>query len=206
MAVGDLLEVRFICRFDNQISINVRHYEIASETPGAVSSLDIADSLSQAFAPLYQACLADRAQYRGCGVRKIRPIPVEAEVLSALGQGPGLVVGEALPRQICGLISFRTNSTDVARRGRLYVPFPSEVDNEASAFPGVQYQANLTILGTTMAALAFAGAPGQETTLAPHIKAGATDNSHLITGFIVRPLWATQRRRGDFGAINPPPV
>src|SRR5690606_6703804 len=124
-------EVRFIMQLGNQLGLNVRHYEVASEVGTGADLLSMAEDLGTIFGPLYIALLSSSAEFRGVGARKIRPIPVSGEALSNAGAGFGAVTGDPLPRQVSGLISLRTASTTVAKRGRAYIPFPSEDDSTA---------------------------------------------------------------------------
>jgi hypothetical protein len=205
MPVGDTYEVRLATHTPTQIGLNVRHYRVDLSTPPEPSETAIATQIDGVMAPLYKPALATEANYRGVGVRRIRPLPPGPEGVSIANAGPGTSTGSMLPPQTAGLISLRAIIGGRANRARVYVPFPAEGENVDNGLPANSYIILLNaIAGAWLGAQVVTVGLGTITLLPVvyHRTSGSTTD--LITS-LSREVWATQRRRGGFGATNPIP-
>jgi len=165
-----------------------------------------ADTLSTKIAPRYIALIPTTAKYNGVGARKINPLPITLEYLTAQGAGPGTVVGEALPGQIAGLISRRTNVAGKSARGRLYVPWPTEGDNTPDGLPSAQYGNRVALLSDDLLAPVTIVGGADQQTFYPTVWSRKLRQGNVVTKMVLPLRWATQRRRGSFGAPNISPV
>lgn len=206
LADGDIIEVRHVSHYDDQVGLNRRYFEVSNSAGGGITDQEAAGGLDGIAAPLYKACMAAAATYRGVSVQRALPAPRTVAVVSTANAGAGLNAGDVLPKQVSGLISLRTDFAGRAFRGRAYIPFPSEASNAADSQPVAGY---ITVLDNLAAYL-----------IGAHIIAGGGGASATLTGVLWRPpagvtytyaqaissnRWATQRRRGDYGAQNPLP-
>jgi len=205
VANGDLLEVRFVCHTQNQSGINVRHWGV-SGVLGVVTTIDVAFNLDGLYDSFYKSVISSAATYRGCGVKRLLPVP-SAEDISIANVGIGTGAGDLLPKQTCGIITLRTGLPGQGNRGRMYVPFPAEDDNDADSTPTPAYITLLTAFGTQLKTITqvIVSAGVDECTITPLVFHRALGLGTAITQGTPRDRWGTQRRRSDFGAMNLPP-
>jgi len=211
--MGDILEARIICRLNNQIAVNVLHGEVTTVSGTGCSELQMARGFADHFRTAYAALMTGTAEYRGAGTKKILPTPATLEVLSAptAGSAFGTAGGDPLPLQVSGLVGFTTPLPGRHGRGRTYVPFPSEADNGASGHPSstgpANYVARLNDLANLMLAVVIgSGGAGNSIEVTLGVLDRTAGTISFNTAAAGRGGWATQRRRGDFGAGNVSPI
>lgn len=202
MAVGDLYQVRIITQLGDQAGLNILHYRVTAQTGPDPTLLSIANNLDGQFRASYVANLSATAQFRGVGVRKFRPVPISPETVSNVGPVNGGVAGDALPRQVSGIITLKTAFAGRAFRGRVYVPFPAESDNTSSFVPTNTYVLNLTLIGNAIRSPGPIVSGPDSLTLALTIFHRRQGTNDLVTSIQSRTMWATQRRRGSYGRPN----
>lgn len=206
MPVNDIIETRAVCQLGEQVGINVRHW-IRSSVTGADVSLDaIAEALHTRMGPLYQAVLHQTALFLGIGARKIDPLPISTEDVSDQGSLTGLVLGEAIPRQVSGLITVRTAFGGSGFRGRIYIPFPGEADNDVDAEPTSSYVSRLQSLAAGWFTTLIVTEGANSNTFNSRLWRRAARQAVIVDSMTARLVWATQRRRGSFGRPNTPPT
>lgn len=199
---GEVYELRFVCTHGQQVALNIKHFFVAAIAPNS-TQLEFAQALSATFGPLYVNLLNQNAKFRGVGVRKVFPAQ-DYEILSADADTAGAIESDPLPKQICGLIAFRATGITNRRIGRLYVPFPAEASNDPTeGRPNAAYRTSLEALGLPFTEnYVWMSAEGENTGF---FIIPANDNFATITQIYQRTArlqWATQRRRGDYGATN----
>lgn len=198
LAVGDICEVKIHCGSLTQRSVNVRHYRCSSIAGNSATDADFATRFSTLVAAHVKALVSSQATFLGVTAQIIRPTRRPVQVETA-GANIGSVQGEQLPRQSCGLIKLASNVASKSGRGRIYVPFPGEGDNEASAKPSNDYLQRLDTLGEDLIIELVAGNAGDTATMKPCLYKRSTHATLDITSQTIRPYWATQRRRSDTG-------
>lgn len=206
-ALNQIWQLRVACYITGQAAINTFHYKVGALN-GAPKDVDVIDVFDNALAPLYKTLLNANAHYRGVSLSRVFPAPRTKPVVRVVNDGPGVVAGDLLPSQVCGIISATTDFAGPKYRGRAYIPFPGEVDNLVGAVPTATYVASAQLLankvfGQWLGIGLVAGV--NDVTLDPVIfhRTGAT--SDLITGSKSKAAWATQRKRGAYGRLNPIP-
>lgn len=203
-AVGDLLEVKFFCYTTDQIGVNVRHYLVSAITgDGGLS--DAIVSWDSVMAPLYKAMLSATARYRGMSIQRILPVP-SATVTSVANDGAGLSGGNVLPHQTSGFISLGTPFSGRKEHARMYIPFPSQGVNDADGTPLALYVTGMEAIGDQILddGPYVNGLNG--VTVIPVVFSRATGEIRQLTRRSCPKKWATQRRRGEFGQLNPIPL
>lgn len=201
---GNILEVRFVSQKDEQVAYNVRHYRVSSLGGQGTTLQEIIDALDVKFHADYKALLSIDATYLGMDARRVWSDTTSPRFSNA-NQGSGDVTGDPLPTQTAGLISLRTDLPGGSGRGRMYVPFPGELDNDASGKPTTSYTGRLADLGDALTDDVIVNVGADSTTLQPVVFDRQLAGWNAITGRVVRAKWATQRRRGSFGRPNVPP-
>lgn len=209
IAVGDKYQVKIFCKFAPQLSVNIRHYIItAVSNPGTEQKL--CDAVSLALGSAIKPLLAGLASFFGVETQKLVGAAFVTQATSNSGIGSGSVTSDGLPGQVSGLISLRTGLPGRANRGRLFIPFPAEADNNATlAFPApdLSYITRLATLGLLLVTLTVTttDSPASVVTLAGQIYHRGSNSFTPATTAVGQPNWATQKRRGGYGAPNANP-
>lgn len=202
-AIGQIWQVKAYHHLTDQLGLNVFHYRV-SAVAGTGSDADkLLVAVSQAIHVRIKDLMVVTAEFDGIRLQKVRPAPPAADCFSTDDAGPGTVNGDAMPRQVSGLVSKRTAIAGRHGRGRYYVPFPSENDNDSSPIPTPGYVVRLALLATALATPLTIGAGGNTATLVPIVYDRATGIGVPVVSMTTASRWATQRRRGSFGAVNP---
>jgi len=203
-AADDFWTVRVACITEDQAAINVLNYKIGTVVGGGVTDADAAATFDALFAPLYKALLSEEAEYYGVAVQRFFPTPRTVAIPIVASRGAGSVTGDMLPGQVSGIISLVTDFAGRKYRGRMYIPFPGEADN-VDHIPTSSYETRLNSLAVAVVTPVVVTAGGDSAEFRPQIYHRGTSTSDSITGSNSKRLWATQRRRGDFGQRNMPP-
>lgn len=200
--VNDIWRLRAFCGLQNQTAINVLHFRVVASTGGGVTDQFAVTTLSLLLEDEYKALLCSAATFKGLNLQRVSPTPATAPVSEVGNSGPGLVTGDPLPKQVCGVITFKTAFAGRKFRGRIYSPFPSETDNDADSTPINTYVTRLATLGTQF----ISEIQLNDGTNTSNIRFGVfhratTTIDNIVTRF-ANDRWGTQRRRGDYGRTN----
>jgi len=209
LANANIIEARFFCQDVEQASVNVLHYRIDNVAGGDVFASDVALALGTGLAVPYKNIIAVQATYRGVECRVVNvPKPLPAAYGSAFGAGPGLGTGGVLPRQTSGIITLRTELGGPFGRGRIYLPFPPVVANDPAGVPTVGHQNLMTAWGQAAIKVYTVNNVGNTgaCTATPVLYHRDLKTYSQITNIVVRPVWATQKRRGSYGRGNLSPI
>ncbi len=204
LLAGDRIKVRVLCKCRDQVSTNVLHWRTRVIAAGPVTTADVAARLDGLIAAPLRAILSVDATYVAVGVSRYWPLPPTVEDTDITGTGLGAAGnGEALPTQICGIVTKLTANAGRKWRGRIYMPFPGEASNGLNGLPEVAYVAGLAAVGTVMTGFfnLLVGAAIYE--FDPVLQASGTPdaiNWTVLAGRTVRTVWATQRSRGSYGS------
>jgi len=214
MANGDVYETVFVVALGTQTALPRRHYRVAGMAGTGPTQTQIATAIDALIAPLIKPTLVITARYRGSMTARVFPVPRVVTSNITANAGDGIVAGDPLPGQVSGIITLRTLNAGRKYRGRFYVPFPGEADNAPTGVPTGSYQTALDTLGTALVqTIVGVGSGGNTANLEP-VLAKFTYANHevqsvqtfLLDSRIGRPRWATQRRRGNYGAQNVAPI
>lgn len=193
---------RIYTKFNDQVAINVLNYVIGSTLADQVTDLEAAADIAVHLATEFKACISSAATFQGVGLQRRSPAPPGQEALSAVGAGVGGVTGDPLPRQVAGLLSFKTQYAGPRYRGRMYIPFPGESDNDTDTTPTASAITRFdALLDKVIANVNLTGAVGNALAI-PVIRSRKFGTYEQILGGVVRDNWATQQRRGAFGPKN----
>lgn len=207
---GDLLKFSVWCTDGNQASVNTFWYACNTIVGTGVSDLTAAQEFEVGVAPLYKPNLNNNAVFNGVQCQIWRAgHPFIAQVSNALtGVGTGGAV--SLPRQVTGLISWKTDKAGQKNRGRSYIPFYSTSSDVGDGTMNAGTQTNTLAIASFLTVLNTLGTGGNTSHLIFSLKHSAPKGVQpladpIISGS-VKPLWATQRKRGSFGRPNVSPV
>lgn len=206
MAIGDVLQARFESVQGNQAAENIRQFRVSAEVAPVPTYGDVASGLGGIIGPELRALMSSSATYRGCAVRRISPLPLTLEQMSTNQAGVGAIAGDPLPPQVSGIVTLRTAMAGRRFRGRFYVPFPAESDNTSGHIPSSGYLSALINLQNSLALATVITVGLGSITVIPVIWSRRFRTTTDITLGVARAIWATQRRRGDYGRPNPPTI
>lgn len=199
---GQLCELRVYCwnATASQLAINVLKYRIGGAA-FPLSSDAVAIAISTLIADKYIAVMDAAARYSGVSVQDW-PARLNVASWSNAGAGNGAVVGLDIPTQVCGLISYYSNTAGAKGRGRSYLGFTSSTSNTTAGLPSAGYLTDAQALGDFMKFIAFSVVGDEyfaELVICDAI--GASAPKPVLRAY-AQPRWATQRRRGSFGRLN----
>lgn len=200
-AVNDVIEVKNYCTTVNQNGVNVYHFKVSALAGGGCTDLEIADAIATAAAVPYKAYLPATASYAGVRVRVLNKTPPPIPQTSVLGAGAGGAAGDLMSTQTSGLLRKVTAIGGQAGRGRVYLPFPSEGQNDANGRPTVGYQGLALAVGAVMLVNKVVVVGGRSTSMVPVLYDRVDKGTTPIINYTAEGEWATQRRRSQ---INRP--
>lgn len=206
---GEIYAAKIACWYNGQLGLSVRHYRVENVVGAADLDQAFADQLATEFAPLYAAVIGDEAVFLGCSVRNLSVLPAPAAVASTTGETPGTVASPQMPSQVSGIITLRTAFAGRSRRGRAYIPFPTQVHNDAATDrPTNAYMLLIAFIAVELRQTQSVALGGSSADFVPIVLSQDADVPPspiyaFILGTTPQPAWATQRRRGTYGASNP---
>ncbi len=200
---GNVIEVRIVSFIPEQIALNRLYYEVGNLQGSGADTANAAFDIDVAVAGAYRAVMPVTAEYRGVSVQRVFPLPrTVADVQTGLA-GPGLAAGGLQPTQVAALVAKKTGFAGRAFRGRAYAPFPSDSFQAATGKPSGAFVAGqLNAFALALAATIVAGLAPNTVDLTPVLFKTPAGPATSITSVVPRTEWATQRRRGGFGAKN----
>ncbi len=204
LVVGEIYTCRILSYCDDQLGVNVLHYKVTEATPiNDYTAEHVAGILSAKIAADMKALLVARADYLGVEAAAWGPIP-GAPFFSGSGANPGQAAGDAMSRQTAGILTKKTLLAGRRKRGRMYIPFPAESQNDPAGHPTVAYQTLLQNLGDNLASdLVIAGHGVATATMRLGVLSMVgLPSIELVHTMVARRKWANQRRRGDYGRPN----
>lgn len=206
-AMGDLLQARVCCYTNDQIGLNILHYEVTGVGGGGLDLTAIAGGINNALRASYRGWISVDAKWRGVGVRNLMPQQT-TEFAYVAGDAVGLVASTNLPTQTSGIITLRTGLAGGEFRGRLYPPFPAASYSDAQGLMTIAASIALAgITGNVLGPMVLTVGP-ISTTLSLAVRHPNTGDPPvnpawtLVTGGFTGTKFATQRRRGQLGRPN----
>lgn len=204
MPAGDLFEVKVYIRQNDQVALNVSHWRIMSIAASTPADQAIANGMADHLFSTYKGTISDQATVRGLTVQYLAPGTARLPVAdNGDERGPGTNEGDPLPLQVAGLIKLTTGLAGRHFRGRKYIPFMIEDDNDANGRPNATALTQLGALATKYTTDALCGLAPNTALLHCHIFDRVNEIATAVNGAVVRTRWATQRRRSDINRSDP---
>lgn len=192
-----------------QIAVNRRLLKVTAFSGGAPTTLDLVGGVSAWVASLWKQLLPIDTNFQGVRLRTLDPDMNEtwAETTTDAGPGNYSIDASAAPAQVSGLMRFYTDLRGKRGEGRTFVGFPPVEAIDTDSTPVAEYVTRLNAL-----AAKYAGAQLIDfgaftfTTLFGLYDKGPPATFGLFTSKDCPKAFATQRRRGEFGRLNTPPL
>lgn len=208
LAAGDVIRIRVGCYQDNQAAYNIRYGSVSNVAGQGINLDALATAIDALVAPLYKLVLSTNAEYIGVGaaIRAVAAADNSVEFADTSNRGAGQVAGDPLPKMVCGIVTINSLQAGRAGRGRMYIPFAGETDNLATNKPQQSYQDGIANIGSEfIGTKTYGTAPDTiDFKWAVSSPTRGTVGPDATTR-TARGKWATQRRRGDYGAANEVP-
>lgn len=203
LLAGNIIETRFVCFIPEQIAVNRLYYVVENVLGTGADTDDAAAALNTQFAFGYRGMMPSSASYRGVSVQRIFPLPRTVASIDVTLAGVGQALGGLQPSQVAALVAKRTDFAGRAFRGRAYAPFPSDTFQAADGNPSTAFvTGELLTFANSVNTVITAGFSPNTVDLRPTLWKVPAGPSTPLTNTVARANWATQRRRGGFGAKN----
>jgi len=217
---NDILRVRAVCYapLDTQLGECIMTWKVV-EVTDSPTDVDVAAALAQAWAPPFRAWMSPDTEYRGVGIKRVAGTNgPTAEVINTGFSGVGTQAGVSAPPQVSGLVRHKSAGYYVGpsgktrlAQGRLFIPFPAAV---WLGVGGAMTDAGKLAIGNIATTISLSkivvGAGGTcQIVLGTYVTLGPGPT--LVKDFkqsrsiAHSTLWATQRRRGEYGRTNTDP-
>lgn len=200
---GSHVELKLFTWTPSQLGLNVTHW-VATGGDGSVTDEEVRDAFLTELGPLYQALMSEQAIVAAISARIMDDPPNVAPSMITANLA-GEVEGDLLPKQTCGIITKKTALIGRANRGRIYAPFPGEASNETDSRPTAGYITDLRALGDAYATPLTVNVGLNVVVMNPVLFHRSLNSFTNVQSCQPRLLWGTQRRRSDYGVINPRP-
>jgi hypothetical protein len=207
---GDVVKLSVWCSDTEQASVNTYWYGCNSITGTGATDLVFAQEIETSLATLYKPILNNNATFDGVIAQIYRagqPF-IGQESIAHAGAGTGGAI--SLPRQCSGLISWQTDKAGQKYRGRTYLPFFSASSDVGDGTINAGTVTNMVGLATFLQAGILAGTTPNQSNLflilAHRFAKGVQPLGDPIIKGLVRPKWATMRKRGSYGRPNVSPI
>jgi hypothetical protein len=136
-------------------------------------------------------------------------VKVTSRTLSAV-RLPGIATGTDVgsdgpnsgPKQASGIIHIATDRAGPSGRGRCYVPFPSVAAPDVDGTPTTTYVVALNALADDLFNIAGIGQGADNISASQQVYHRLTSTATLSFVGVGKKLFATQKRRGDYGRVN----
>ncbi len=203
---GDIVQMRVQCSANFQISLNVLHYQVLGVVGGGITLSQMATAMVAILAPVYRPLMPITAQMDHIEFKNLM-FP-ETVAYRAVANLAGTALGDLVPTQVSCLIGWQTALAGRANRGRNYIGLISETFTDTNGqFDGAGF-ALLTNIAAALGPNIFPTAAGASTNCKlvvrhanlpgpPPVPIGTQ-----VVAAVPSTRFATQRRRGDYGARN----
>jgi hypothetical protein len=207
--VGDVYRITTYVRFDDrQNQLNVHYYKCTGSIGTGIVDQDAMNGVMGVLSGLYNPLIPTLSKFHGTKWAKDGAVLL-AEGLSISTVSSGGRTGDSLPPQVCAVISQRASGAPIGKRGRYYMPSPTEGDSNAEAELTTDYRASLTNFAAAMLFLStVVSGAGKSTSWQKQLRyktLGAIAYQD-VTLSIVRNNFGTQRRRSTINRADAPLV
>jgi len=207
---NDILLARAWTIAGNQAAVNTYGMLCVSFAGTGGTDQSLANDLDLTMGPFYKSLLPPNCSYAGVQVYFLKSaLPLPPPVKSVTQAGPGTTGTTCLPRGIAGILKYSTGFRGPSGRGRLYLPFVSEVYQDITALPTNAYDVLVNSFASAMLNPIVTGGGGNNSTVLwalVHRKKGTPTTARQITQAESADKWGQMHKRGDYGKQNASPI
>lgn len=201
---GSFIQAKYFFWANGQLAINSYHMRIIAKPVVAVTDQDLYERFYDWLVPHYLPLLNPEAVFIGIKLQGISPLNF-VYVQQVPDEGGTATASDLQPGNVSGVITKRTGLVGRRRRGRVFVPFPGEVENDPVGFPVAGYLTTLQVLADQFGgaiAWTIGGDPDIQHIVLSSIAAPLPAYADVTSGF-AQPRWGSMHSRGNYGALNP---
>lgn len=200
---GDIIRATYFNFQNNQMSMPSVYFQLFNFSGVGVITLgDVASQLETRWSTFGAPRMSTSVAFVGTKASLVSRTPKPQPGI-ATDTTMGALAGKSLPAQVTGLLHLATTTGGRKGRGRVYLPFPNIGENDSDNTPTAGFVTGWNFFGADILSFiiipALSGASCLATGVLWHAETG--DYSFLNAAYCKK-LYATQRRRGDYGRIN----
>jgi len=202
LAIGNIVELKVFNRLADQVAINVFHFRVTATGGGSITDQQACDGFAAGVAPLYKTWMPSTALHLGVRLQIIQPLPTPVFVKNTTNAGVGAVASDGLAPATCICVTKRTALAGRQFRGRMYLPFFTESQNDPSGVPTAGATNDAAGLANYILSQKIINPGAGSATLFPVVYRRVTGNGTDVVSYTVRGNWATQRRRSNINKAD----
>jgi hypothetical protein len=186
-------------------AVVVHYWECLSVIGTGTDDVSFANAVAAVYGPLFKALLTNNSTYQGVSIQDVTTAPPHPVAIASTGStGSGTAGTTPLPAQTCGIFTKQTALAGRGQRGRVYVPFPDFADNQGTTqpTPTAGYQTRLGLLAAHFIQTDAFLSGGNGFAGFHVLFHRRTRTTTPILNARENAKWATQRRRGVYGAAH----
>lgn len=204
LAEGDIIKTIVYCQLQGQVSQNSFYHRVGPTLAAQYTDQQFASVFFALIQASYLAAININATLRGLTCQVIAPTLFDAVIHSNPQAGTG--AGDAMPPGTALSVERRTGVGGRKNRGRFYIPFPSELHNDANGHPTAAYLTLAATLATaTIQTVAMTGG-ANEVGIAPVQWPSDVGVGRLITSMKTATEWTMNNSRSHKSSLNTTPV
>lgn len=202
--VGDVYQLKTYCKNAAQLGMNIFHFQVTAMAGLGAPDSEVAHDWDAFIGPRMKSIIGSDSLYAGASAQLITgALPLPIIRYDATTSGAGTFGTSVLPRQVTGITTWRTAFAGRHGRGRTYWPFPDRTAEETDGTPKADYiDAVEAVAVALIGGFAATDGAGNNTTLRLCVWDRTALHATQVSGSTTRDRFATQRRRGDYGAPN----
>lgn len=200
---GQVIKSQMFLWCNDQLAISGLDFSVTAITGTGADAGEVAAQLASNLDGILVQMTAPAVRVLGW---KVSQVVTSGAWLPGIAQDTvvGLAGTNSLPTQVCGIVTWLSLLAGPANRGRSYIPFPADVFQDSDMSPTGAYLTLLTNLADVWRATSGIIGAGGTTSLSPVIFSRTAITATPINDRRINDLWATQRRRGNYGIPNLP--
>lgn len=202
LAVGNIVELKVFNSLGSQIAINVFHFQVTATSGASITDQQAVDGFAAGVAPLYKTWMPATALHLGCRLQVIQPLPIPVFVKNTTSAGIGARGADAMAPAVSICITKRTALAGRQFRGRVYLPFFAEDQNDASGNPTAGATNDSAGLANYILTQKIINPGGGSATMVPVVYRRVNGTGTPVVSYTVRDRWATQRRRSQINKAD----
>jgi hypothetical protein len=204
----DVVSVRAWSTLGNQAAVNTYNFECISQSGSGATDQDVANGFDGFMSTFYTTILANQSRYNGVQVyflRRTGPLPSPAQ--STAGAGPGVGGVDAMPRNTCAILKYRSFSRGPGGRGRVFLGMLPTDTMDANGHPTTGFNTFVNAFAANLLLNTIIGTPPNTITLAWVLarRAVPVTVEQIIFAESAN-KFGQMHKRGDYGRPNASPI
>jgi len=186
-----------------QMSVNTLYFIPTINAGFGASSGKVAKAMFDNMKAAWRDCIPVAAELLGAKVQEVLPAPLKLPGVVVEGSLTGTEAGDPMPTGLSITATLQTGFAGISRRGRIFFPFISNVRLDTDGHPEGNICNLIKNAIEVITNYTSATVDGTDYSFQWVVYSRTSNLKTPIVNIRVLPKWATQRRRGDFGNLEP---